>query len=707
MTSRNPPDNPYIADPNPDFTPVETLSETAARAQAETLREAIRYHDYRYYVKADPVIADRIYDQLFSRLQTLEDAFDLQTPDSPTRRVGGQPLDELETVEHVVPMLSIDAGDDDAAAREFDTRVRRTVDTPEYVCEPKFDGLSVEVIYREGVYERAATRGDGQEGEDVTENVATIPSVPLRLAGDPPAYLAMRGEIYIPLPDFHDYNRERVERGDDAFANPRNAAAGTLRQLDPSVTAERPLDWFAYDVLAGGSTRDAFDTADASSGPDPETGLETHVDEHRQLEEWGLPVTDRFRVISDIEDAIEYRHDLLDAREDLPYEIDGTVFKVNDRTDCSALGTTARHYRWAYAYKFPARSEETRITDIVIQVGRTGRLTPVALLDPVDVGGVTVSRATLHNQSEIHDLGVNLGDKVQVQRAGDVIPYVNDVVESHSESVFEFPETCPVCDSPVERDGPRHFCSGGLTCDAQLIGSVAYFGSEDGLDIEGLGEQTVEEFVQRGLIGRDIADLYDLTADDLRALDGWGDRSATNLIDELEASTAPPLPDFLAAIGIPGVGPTLARDLARHFETLDAVMEASESELQAVEGIGAIVAGRIREFFENEGNSAVIERLRERGVGPQPMTDSGGSQLAGLTFVFTGSVEGWTRDELHELVESHGGSATSSVSGNTDYLVTGANPGQSKRDAAAEHAVEALEPEAFFAELERRGVTVE
>ncbi|MFB6086702.1 MAG: NAD-dependent DNA ligase LigA [Halodesulfurarchaeum sp.] len=708
MTARDPPpENPYVSDFDLDFDPVEVLSEDEAADQAETLREAIRYHDYRYYVKADPVIADRAYDRLFDRLQALEEEFGLQTADSPTRRVGGEPLDELETVSHVVPMLSIDAGSDDEAAREFDTRVRRTVETPEYVCEPKFDGLSIEVIYEDGVYRRAATRGDGREGDDVTENVATIPTVPLRLAGDPPAHLAVRGEVYMPLSDFHAHNRERVERGDEAFANPRNAAAGTLRQLDPSVTAERPLDWFAYDVLAAGETDAAFEEADASSGPDPQTGLETHADEHHALESWGLPVNDRFEVVSDVEEAIEYRHRLLEAREGLDYEIDGVVFKVNDRAACAALGITARHYRWAFAYKFPARSEQTRITDIVVQVGRTGRLTPVALLDPVDVSGVTVSRATLHNQREIRELGVDVGDVVQVQRAGDVIPYVNDVVESRSEGVFELPETCPVCDSPVEREGPLHYCTGGLTCEAQLVASVAYFGSDDGLDIEGLGEETVREFVERGLIERDVADLYDLSVGDLERLEGWGKRSATNLIEELEASRNPPLPDFLAAIGIPEVGPTLARDLARHFGTLDAVMDASAAELQDVEGIGETVAEKIRDFFENEGNVAVIERLRDRGVDPQPMEATGGDELDGITVVFTGSVEGWTRDDLQELVETHGGSATSSVSGNTDFLVVGENPGQSKREAAAEYDVETLDPGAFFEELEDRGVAVE
>ncbi|MDR5656160.1 NAD-dependent DNA ligase LigA [Halodesulfurarchaeum sp. HSR-GB] len=701
-----PPDNPYVENPDLDFEPIEALDEAQAAAQADALRDAIRYHDRRYYVEADPVIADRAYDRLFERLQALESAFDLQTPDSPTRRVGGEPLDELGTVEHVVPMLSIDSGGDPAAVREFDTRVRRTIEDPEYVCEPKFDGLSIEVIYEDGVYQRAATRGDGQTGEDVTENVATIDSVPLRLRGDPPAFLAVRGEIYIPRPDFQAYNRERVERGEDPFANPRNAAAGTLRQLDPGVTADRPLSWFAYDVLAAGPTAEAFEAADASTGPVPETGLETHADEHAALEDWGFPVNDRFEVQAAIEGAIAYRDRLLAAREELPYEIDGAVIKVNDRAACARLGTTARHYRWAFAYKFPARAEETTITDIVVQVGRTGRLTPVALLEPVDVGGVTVSRATLHNQSEIEAMGVAVGDEVRIERAGDVIPYVSEVIESHSEGHFTFPETCPACGSPVDRDGPRHFCTGGLTCPAQLVAGVAYFGSEDGLDIEGLGEETAREFVETGLIEQDVADLYDLSVEDLAALDGWGERSATNLLAELDASKHPPLSDFLAAIGIPTVGPTLARDLARHFETLDAIIEATAAEYQAVGGVGETVAERISEFFANEGNRRVIERLRERGVDPEPMTATGGDELAGLTVVFTGSVEGWTRDELQALVEDHGGSATSSVSGNTDYLVTGSNPGQSKTQDAAAKDVEILDPEAFFDLLSSHGVDV-
>ncbi|MFB6110260.1 MAG: NAD-dependent DNA ligase LigA [Halodesulfurarchaeum sp.] len=708
MPARDPPaDNPYISDPDLDFEPVEEMSAAEAEEQAETLREAIRYHDTRYYVEADPIIADRTYDRLFDRLQELEESFGLQTADSPTQRVGGDPLDELGTVEHVVPMLSIDSGGEAADLREFDRRVRQTVEDPEYVCEPKFDGLSIEIVYEDGIYERAATRGDGQTGEEVTENVATIASVPFRLRGDPPSFLAIRGEIYMPRSAFQELNRERVERGEDPFANPRNAAAGTLRQLDPSVTADRPLAWFAYDVLAAGPSEEAAAAADASSGPMAETALQSHREEHVALEEWGVPVNDRFAVVSSAEDAIDYRDELLAAREDLDYEIDGAVFKVNDRAACAELGSTASHYRWAFAYKFPARSEETRITDIVIQVGRTGRLTPVALLEPVEVSGVTVSRASLHNQSEIEEMGVDVGDTVRIERAGDVIPYVEEVIDAATEGHFEFPEECPACGSPVEREGPLHYCTGGLTCPAQLVQRVAYFGSEDGLDIDGLGEETAREFVEAGLIEQDVADLYDLTASELASRPGWGEQSARNLLSELEASKHPPLADFLAALGIPEVGPTLARDLARHFGTLDAVIDASAEELQAVDGVGETVARRVVEFFENEGNRRVIERLRERGVDPQTVETEGGGELEGLTVVFTGSIEGFTRDELQELVETHGGSATESVSGNTDYLVAGANPGQSKQADAADHDVEVIDPGPFFDLLAERGVEVD
>jgi DNA ligase (NAD+) len=564
------------------------------------------------------------------------------------------------------------------------------------------------VVYVDGAYERAATRGDGETGEDVTENVRTVSSVPSRLRGDHPDFLAVRGEVYIPRPAFHAYNRERVEEGEEPFANPRNAAAGTLRQLDPGLTAERPLDCFFYDILAAGEDEDAaIEAATASDWGGDWDDLDTHWDEHERLPEWGLKVDDLSRRVDDVETAIAFRDDLLDRRDDLDYEIDGVVYKVDDRNQCATLGTTARHYRWAYAYKFPPRTGTTTVTDVAVQVGRTGRLTPVALLDPVDVGGVTIARASLHNQAEIADLGVDVGDEVRVERAGDVIPYVAEVVESRSAGHFALPDECPVCGSPVEREGPLHYCLGGLSCPAQLKRAVEHFGSDDGLDIEGLGEAAADRFVEAGLVERDVADLYDLTVEDLTALEGWGETSARNLLSELAASKDPPLADFLAAVGIPEVGPTLARALARQFGTLDAVMDADETDLQAVEDVGEIVASHVHGFFDSERNRRVIARLRDRGVDPEPAEGEGDDDLADLTVVFTGSVEGWTRDDLRDLVERHGGSAPGSVSGATDYLVVGANPGATKREAAEAVGVPRLSPGEFFDLLAGRGVAVD
>ena len=714
MTQEPPAGNPYVREPDTDFAPAGELSEADAREQAEQLREAIRYHDYRYYVENDPVISDRAYDDLFERLQALEAEFDLETDGSPTQRVGGEPMDELEDVELVVPLLSIDSSGDADDVRAFDERVRREVGEGadvDYVCEPKFDGLSIEIIYVEGRYERAATRGDGEVGDDVTENVRTIPSVPQRLRGDYPPVLVVRGEIHMPLGAFQEHNAERVEQGKDPFANPRNAAAGSLRQLDPAVTAERPLDCFFYDVLwasdevapveeiGPGNSEDA-----ASVGAAGVAGLDTHWDEHRQLPEWGLQVNERHELVDDIEGAIAFRDDLQEVREDLDYEIDGTVLKVNDREQCRRLGTTARHYRWAYAYKFPARTEETRIADIVVQVGRTGRLTPVALLDPVDVGGVTVSRASLHNQSEIDELGVDVGDVVRVQRAGDVIPYVSEVVEDNSEGSFELPDSCPVCGSDVESDGPLDFCTGGLSCPAQLKRSVEHYGSDSGLDIEGLGEEAAAQLVDEGLIEDSIADLYGIDADELAALEGWGEKSARKLREEIEDTKSPSLGAFLSALGVPEVGPTMAQDLAAAFGDLDSLLAADEEEIRDVEGFGPTVASHVVEFFDNERNRRVIERLRGAGVEPEPPESlDAGDELEGLTFVFTGALS-VTRDEAEQLVEAHGANATGSVSGNTDYLVAGEEPGRTKRQDAEAEGVPVIDEERFASLLADHGV---
>ncbi|WP_436908064.1 NAD-dependent DNA ligase LigA [Halosimplex marinum] len=686
-------DDPYLAEPSTDFDPVEDLSESDAEAQAEQLRGAIRYHDHRYYVENDPAIDDRTYDALFSRLRDLEEAFDLQTADSPTQRVGGAPRDELPDVEHVAPMRSIDQGGDAEDVREFDRRVREGLESADwdgelaYYCEPKFDGLSVEVVYEDGVFRRAATRGDGEVGDDVTENVRTIPSVPQRLRGDHPDFLAVRGEVYMPKPAFQAYNRELVERGDDPFANPRNAAAGTLRQLDPSVTAERPLSIFFFDVLAGAE-------------------FDTRWEMHETLPEWGLRVCEKTELVDDIEAALDYRDARLDERDELDYEIDGVVISVNDTDACDELGTTSRAPRWAFAYKFPARSEHTTVRDVVVQVGRTGRLTPVALLDPVEVGGVTVSRASLHNPAEIERLGVGVGDEVRVRRAGDVIPEVAEVTDPAGGGHFEFPETCPVCGSAVERDGPMAFCSGGLGCRAQRERSVQHYASRKGLDIEGVGEERVQQLLDAGLVD-DVADLYELSVDDLTDLEGWGAKSAENLVGELDDAREPPLADFLTAIGIPEVGETVAASLARHFGSFEAVREASEDDLQAVEDVGPTVAHEIRDFFHSEANRDVLDRLLEH-VDPQEAETETGDALDGLTFVFTGSLDGYTRGEAQDLVERAGGSATSSVSSNTDFLVAGEDPGQTKRDDAADHDVPTLDGvEAFESKLREYGVEAE
>jgi DNA ligase (NAD+) len=699
-----PADNPYVEDPPTEFAPVAELSESEAREQATALRAAIHYHDHRYYVEADPLVADRTYDALLARLQDLEDAFDLPTENSPTRRVGGEPVDELETVDHVAPMISIDQGGDPGDVREFDDRVRRELadagfDEPRYACEPKFDGLSIELVYEDGELVRAATRGDGEEGDDVTENVRTIGSVPLRVPDASP-FLAVRGEIYIPLSGFQQLNRERIEAGEDPFANPRNAAAGTLRQLDPTVVADRPLDVFVYDVMAvGDAPETALTAGDAPTADDP--WPPTHHDERAWLADLGFPTPEAewTHLVDDVEAAIAYRDDLLEARDALDYEVDGAVLKVNDRAACAELGRTARHVRWAFAYKFPARTEETTLRDVVVQVGRTGRLTPVALLDPVDVGGVTVSRASLHNPEQIAALGVGLGDRVRVERAGDVIPQVAEVVAHDGAGHYEFPDACPTCGEPVEREGPMAFCTGGWACPAQLRRRIEHYA--DVLDVEGLGGALVDQLVDAGLVERP-ADLYELDREALADLEGWGEKSADNVLAEIDDAREVPLGEFLAAVSIPEVGPTVARNVARELGELDAVLEADEQRLQQTPDVGPEVARRIRSFFESEANREAVEALLEH-VDVRPAETAAGDELAGLTFVFTGSLS-VARSDAADLVEDHGASATSSVSGNTDYLVVGENPGQSKRDDAEAEGVPTVDEDEFRALLVERGV---
>jgi DNA ligase (NAD+) len=666
-----PTDSPYTRDPDTSFAPVEELSEDDAREQVRRLRDAIEYHDRRYYVESDPVVSDRAYDALFERLQELEDAFDLHDERSPTERVGGEPLDELETVEHVAPLLSLQSSGDADEIRAFDRRIRDRVPDATYTAEPKFDGFSIEVVYEDGVFDRAVTRGDGREGEDVSANVRTIRSVPLRLPDAAPDLLAVRGEVYMPRSGFRALNERRIERGDDPFANPRNAAAGTVRLLDPRTVADRPLEVFFYDVIDTsatlGSQTAAFDL----------------------LRELGFRVNDETTVVGDVDAVIEYRDRLADARDELEYEIDGIVAKVVDFDARERLGSTARHPRWAFAYKFPARTGETRVERIVVQVGRTGKLTPVALLDPVDVQGVTISRASLHNAAQVRRLGVRDGSTVRLERAGDVIPEVVEVIEG-GDGEFAMPETCPVCDGAVVQEGEHHYCT-NASCPAQLRRSLQHFCSRDAMDIEGLGAEAADQLVEAGLVGS-LADLYDLDRAELADLEGWGERSADNLLAELEASTDVSLGTFVYALGIRRVGTERARALAAAF-SLEALMDASEAALRSVEDVGPEVAAAVASYFDTPENVETVERLLAAGIDPERRERD--TDLDGLTVVFTGSVPGYSRSELTELLETNGASVTSSVSGETDYLVVGENPGTRKRERAESEGVETLDPETF------------
>ena len=666
-----PANNLYVHDPPLDFREPDALTESEANEQIEDLRDAIEYHDYRYYVDNDPVIADSVYDQLFDRLETLEQTFDLVAENSPTQRIGGEPMDELDTRDHVTEMLSLNSSDDEADVRAFDERVQDTVGDVTYSAEPKFDGFSIEIVYEDGEFERAVTRGDGETGEDISANIKTIQTVPLRVP-EASALFAIRAEVYMPKSGFQDLNEQRVQQGEDPFANPRNAAAGTVRQLDPQIVAERPLDVYCYEIM--GTSRE----------------LTTQEEVFDVLSSLGFRLNEYNQTIEDIDAFVTYREELLEQRDDLEYDIDGVVAKVADFEKQETLGETARHPRWAFAYKFPARTGETTVQRITVQVGRTGKLTPIALFEPVDVGGVTISRATLHNEAQAQDLGVGEEATVRIERAGDVIPQVQNVVDA-SDDVFEMPEQCPVCGSDIVQEGPNHVCSGGMSCDAQLRRSLEHFASREAMDIDGLGEEIADTLVEEGVVDS-IADLYTLEKDELTALSPFGDQSAENLLAEIEASKEVDLASFLYALGIRHVGKERARLLAAHF-SLAELQEADPSTLQTVGDIGDEVATSIHSFFTNETNRDTIQRLHETGVTPERRERS--DELAEMTLVITGSIEGYTRDELTELLEQHGATVTSSVSSETDYVVVGDEPGDTKLEDAEELDVQTIDAAAF------------
>jgi DNA ligase (NAD+) len=677
----------YKHDPDTDFAPPNDLSVEQAAEQAEALRSGIRHHDYLYYVRNAPEISDAVYDRLLRRLQALEQAFpSLRRDDSPTRRVGAEPVSGLDEVEHAAVMLSLEAAVDGDAVRDFVNRVGEDAGgRPRLNLEPKFDGFSVELVYVDGRLRTAATRGNGEQGEDITHNLRTVRAIPLRLRAEaePPQRLAVRGEVFMTRRAFTEVNRRRVERGDDAFANPRNAAAGMMRQLDPRKLAGVPFDAFFYQVLA-------------IDGPLPAT----HAEVLARLDDWGLKTCPLNACGSDYAAVRDYHRRLAARRDALDYEIDGIVVEVDDLDLRRTLGARSRNPRWALAWKFAPREEVTRIDDIVVQVGRTGILTPVALLQPVDVGGVTVSRATLHNADEVRRKDVRVGDKVRLVRAGDVIPEVASRVKTPGRKraqPFRMPAQCPVCATELVRQGAYVVCPAGLSCAAQLVGRLCHYAGRDAMDIDHLGEETARRLVDSGLV-EDLADLYTLDVDDIEGLEGFAARSARQLHDAIRGSLAPRLDRFLYALGIRHVGRRTARLLARRFGGLDALLMVSADAVEAVPGLGPEVAGSVADFFADRVNRGVIERMRERGLAVRAMPHTQ-RDLDGLTFVFTGALDRRTRDEAREQVESRGGRATSSVSGETDYLVVGDDPG-SKLDEARRRQVEILDEASFEKLLE-------
>ncbi|MFW6180561.1 MAG: NAD-dependent DNA ligase LigA, partial [Spirochaetota bacterium] len=654
--------NPYLRSPDTEFTPAGRMKEEEAARQAELLREAIEHHNYRYYVKNDPDISDHTYDLLFRRLQELENAFPrLRSDTSPTRKVGAPPVDELKKVEHTAPMLSLNSALDRSEVENFDRFIRRQAEgeAVTYVVEPKMDGLSVEVVYRGGVFQWGATRGDGTTGEDISENMKTIRPLPLRLREHPqlPAFVSVRGEVLMPKDGFQRLNRARVERGESPFANPRNAAAGIVRQLDSRNVADKPLDIFFYDVLS-----------------DRLEGVGSHWEVLGLLQEWGLKTNPYNRRAESLEEVYRYHRELERQREEFPYEIDGVVIKLDDLRLRGRLGTRQRSPRWAMAWKFPPKKEVTTIRDIVVSVGRTGILTPVALLDPVEVGGVTVSRATLHNEDEVKRKDVRVGDRVRVIRAGDVIPEVLERVEEKEDrqrgGAFAMPGNCPACGTPVTREGAYVLCPAGLSCPAQRIGRIAHYAAREAMDIETLGEKNVRQLVERGLV-EDLADLYRLRPEQLEELEGFAQKAAGKLYRAIQGSKNPLLDRFLYALGIRHVGEHVARVLARRFGSLERLQEAGEEQLREIDEIGPEIARSVHRFFREERNRRLLQELEQQGVRPQEAAGTESQLLEGKTIVFTGDLGNYTRDQARELVERLGGRATSSVSGNTDYLVAG------------------------------------
>jgi DNA ligase (NAD+) len=659
------------------------------RQRLEELRQLIHYHNHRYHVLDAPVISDAEYDRLLNELKQIEAEHpEWVTPDSPTQRAGATPLDKFEKVSHPAPILSLAnafGADDTRAWFERIRKLDPRVDTAKFVVEPKIDGLSVVLHYRNGVFVQGASRGNGEVGEDITVNLRTVKSIPLRIpvgadGPQPPEYLVVRGEAFIPNKEFEELNRRLEEAGEKTYLNPRNTAAGSLRQLDPSLTAQRPITLLVYQIVA----------AEGGQAPTSQWELLAY------LKGLGFPVTDVAERFDDLESAIAYTATWESRRDELPYEADGMVIKIDDLQLVSDLGTVGKDPRGAIAFKFPALEVTTKLEDIRVNVGRTGVLTPYAVLEPVEIGGVIVERATLHNFDFIAEKDIRPGDRVLVKRAGEVIPYViGPVTEARSgdERPYQPPTTCPACGQPVEHfEGEVAWYCVNAACPEQLVRNVEHFVSRGAMDIVGLGIKIVEQLIEAGLV-KDVADLYTLQRDQLLGLEGFAEKKADNLLSAIQGSESQSLARVITALGMRGVGEVMANDLTRHYTDLDALSQATADELQQIEGVGPNIAQAIVDWFARPANRKLLSKLEAAGVWPRAEARAANVEaglLSGLTFVVTGTLPGFSRDEVKEFIEAHGGKVTSSISKSTSYLVLGENPG-SKLDKARELGVEIVD----------------
>lgn len=672
------------------------MDEKEAQKEAARLRAEIDYHNYRYYCLDSPEITDAEYDGLMRSLAGIEAAFPrIVTPESPTQRIGTKPVSAFGSIRHTIPMLSLDNALSRDEVLEFDQRVKKLLGLGqdyevEYVGEPKLDGLAVELCYENGAFARGSTRGDGAVGEDVTLNLRTIKTIPLRLGPSIshrsdqsegiPSYAELRGEVFMPIDGFRMLNMAREAAGETLFANPRNAAAGSLRQLDPKVTAGRQLDIFCYGTGAvEGAT------------------FRTHLETLDFIKRMGLKVNPHIRLLKGVDSVCAYHAEMEKIRDGLGYELDGVVIKVNSLDFQGRLGAVTRSPRWAVAFKFAPREAVTVINDIIVDVGRTGAITPVAVLEPVNVGGVTIKRATLHNLDEIERKDVRIGDSVIVQRAGDVIPEVCRVLfekRTGAERVFTMPASCPACGAAVERTGAIHFCTGGLACRAQVKEAIVHFASKRAMDIEGLGPQNVDQFVETGLL-KDVADLYSLEEKDLLNIERWGARSASNLIEAIDRSRHTTLERLIYGLGIRGVGERLARVLATRFRSIEGLAKASEEALVSTAEIGPETARSIISFFAEAHNVRVIEKLERAGVEYEVPAGVPAGRLTGKVFLFTGTLGSLTREEARSMVEALGAEAAASVSKKVDYVVAGADAG-SKLDKAVKMGLKVIDEKEFL-----------